>query len=228
MTKRHKPILAIDGPAGAGKSTVAKKLAQALSYLYIDTGAMYRAVTLKAMRQGVDLKDQSAVEAAARNARLEFVPGKTGIILLDGEDVSEAIRTPEVSRNVSAYVANYPGVRKVLVAAQQRMGALGGVVMEGRDITTVVFPDAELKIYLDAAQEVRAQRRHAELEAKGQEQRYGDLLADLQRRDQEDLCRPGGALRRTNDAVVIDATHLRVEEVVDRIISLAREKEGCA
>ncbi|MCK5241162.1 (d)CMP kinase [bacterium] len=225
MIRKKKPILAIDGPAGAGKSTVAKLLAQTLGYLYIDTGAMYRAITLKSMRAGVDLTDQAAVEAIARQARLSFVPGEVGTIIMDGQDVSQAIRTPEVTRNVSAYVASYSGVRKVMVAGQRQMGAQGGVVMEGRDITSVVFPDAGIKVYLDADLEERAQRRFDELKGQGQEQPFEELLADLKQRDVEDLHRPGGALQCVADALVVNSTGLTIEQVVAAIVKAVREKE---
>jgi len=148
-----------------------------------------------------------------------------GKVLLDGEDVSEAIRTPEVSRLVSAYVASYPGVREVLVAAQRAMGARGGVVMEGRDITTVVFPQAEVKVFLFASQEARAARRFAELEQKGKPQPYAELLADLQRRDQEDRSRPGGALQHAPEAHGVDTTSLSIEETVGAILKLVQAKE---
>jgi len=225
MSGVRKVIVAIDGPAGSGKSTVAKLLAQRMNYAYIDTGAMYRAVTLKVMREGRDLADAAVVEAAAHEARLEFVPGQAGRILLDGADVSEAIRAPEVTRAVSAYVASYPGVRRVLVASQREMGAAGGVVMEGRDITTVVFPQAEVKIFLSADQAERARRRFAELRQKGVNQPYEELLADLKRRDEEDCNRPGGALLCAADAVQVDSTGLTLEQVVETIYQAVRSKE---
>lgn len=225
MSLRNKPIVAIDGPAGAGKSTISKMTAIRLGYTYIDTGAMYRTVTLKAMQDQVNLADQEAVERVAERIDMAFVPGAVGEVMLDGQNVSQAIRTPEVSRNVSAYVASYSGVRKVLVALQQAMGKEGGVVMEGRDITTVVFPDAEVKIYLDAGQEERARRRYEELKAKGQEQDFNELLDDLKKRDLEDMNRPGGALQCVDDAVKIDSTGLTVDEVVNKIVEVVKAGE---
>jgi cytidylate kinase len=193
-TMTARPIIAIDGPAGSGKSTVAKQLAQRLNFLYIDTGAMYRAVTVKVLQSGADPADRPAVETLAEQARIEFIPGQIGRVLLDGKDVSEAIRTPEVSRLVSAHVASYPQVRREMVARQRQMGNRGGVVMEGRDITTVVFPQAQIKVFLHASQEERARRRFEELQAKGRPQPFDELLRDLRRRDEEDRNRPGGAL----------------------------------
>ena len=225
MTARPRPIVAIDGPAGAGKSTVAKRVAAALGYRYIDTGAMYRAVTLKVIREGRDPADRTSVEEAARRGRIEFVPGETGTVLLDGRDVSRDLRTPEVSRLVSAHVASYPGVREVLVARQREMGAEGGIVMEGRDITTVVFPDAEIQVYLTASREERARRRHAELAGRGVPQPYAELLADLERRDREDRERPGGALRRSERAVCLDTTGMPLDAVVTRVADLARRRQ---
>lgn len=224
MTKREQPIVAIDGPAGAGKSTISKLVARRLGFMYIDTGAMYRTVTLKAMQDKVDLGDRQAVEAVAGTINMAFVPGTIGEVLLDGVEVGQAIRTPEVTRNVSAYVASYPGVRQEMVRLQQAMGKHGGVVMEGRDITTVVFPDAEIKIYLDASQEERACRRFRELQAKGKPQSFEELLRDLKKRDEEDLNRPGGALKQVADAVRIDTTGLTIDRVVAEIERVVAER----
>ncbi len=224
MNSPKKVIVAIDGPAGSGKSTVAKLVAQKLGYAYIDTGAMYRAVTVRAQKLGLDMNNRDAVEAAAREAKIEFLPGQTGKVLLDGNDVSEAIRTPEISRLVSAHVASYPGVRQVLVDLQRRMGEAGGVVMEGRDITTVVFPNAEVKVFMSASQEARANRRFEELEAKGKFQLFNELLADLQRRDREDAARPGGALVCAPDAHTLDTTEMTVDQVVDAVVALVQKK----
>lgn len=224
MADRRQPIVAIDGPAGAGKSTVAKLVAQKLGFRYIDTGAMYRTVTLKAMQQKIDLTDGQAVESVAEKIDMAFVPGAANQVLLEEQDVSQAIRAPEVTRQVSAYVANYPGVRRAMVNLQQEMGRQGGVVMEGRDITTVVFPDAEIKVYLDASQEERARRRYLELQGKEPKQDYQELLHDLIKRDKEDLERPGGALKKVDEAQPIDTTGLSIDQVVEKIVALVKKK----
>ena len=170
-------VVAIDGPSGSGKGTVARGVAERLGYLYIDTGAMYRAVGLVAREQGIPLEDSQAVAALAARLRLDFQQAAAGIrILADGRDVTEAIRSPEASQSASR-VAIFPEVRRHLVAQQQRIGAKGGVVMEGRDIGTVVFPHAELKVFLDASQEERARRRHAQ----HLEQGHASSLEETQR-----------------------------------------------
>lgn len=211
-----KPIIvAIDGPAGAGKSTVAKTLAKKLGFLHIDTGAMYRSVTLKALRQKADLKDTAALERIAREARIELRPGDPPKVFLDGEDVSEAIRTPEVTK-ASGFIANCVPVRRILVARQQQMGRedsapYGGAVLEGRDIATDVFPDAPFKFYLDASPETRAKRRLIDLQKAGIATTLGEVLADVLERDKRDMDREVGGLRKTPDSIVLDHSHLDIE-----------------
>lgn len=220
------PYVAIDGPAGAGKSTVAKTLAKKLDFIYVDTGAMYRAVTLAALRKGIDLKDQDCLTRLARDVSVALLPdGNGGLkVLLNGENVSEDIRSQEVSKNVSL-VAMVPGVRKRLVELQRAMAARGGVVMEGRDIGTVVLPDAPVKVFLTATHVERAKRRREELAAKGnlidQEQMEKEILI----RDQIDSTREADPLTQAEDAVVIDSTSFSVKEVVDMIMALVLAKD---
>lgn len=220
------PYVAIDGPAGAGKSTVAKTLAKKLDFIYVDTGAMYRAVTLAALRKGIDLKDHDCLTRLARDVSVALLPdGNGGLkVLLNGENVSEDIRSQEVSKNVSL-VAMVPGVRKRLVELQRAMAARGGVVMEGRDIGTVVLPDAPVKVFLTATHVERAKRRREELAAKGnlidQEQMEKEILI----RDQIDSTREADPLTQAEDAVVIDSTSFSVKEVVDMIMSLVLAKD---
>lgn len=224
--KRNKPIIAIDGPVGVGKSTVAARLAAQLGLLYIDTGAMYRAVTLQAMRRQLDMEDQDGIARMAQTFRIEFqrIDGVLHITC-EGEDVSEAIRAPEVSKNTSA-VADNPAVRHHLVALQQEMGRDGGVVMEGRDIATVVFPDAEIKIYLDADPEVRAQRRYEELLAKGKPVCYEKTYQDLLERDRRDQERATGALRVADGAIVVDTSNCSQDEVIAMLADIVQNFYG--
>jgi cytidylate kinase len=223
-------IVAIDGPAGAGKSTVAKRLARLLGFLHIDTGAMYRSVTLSALKRGVDLKDSGALETLARDCRIELKPGEPeNKVFLDGEDVSKAIRTPEVTE-ASAHIANCVPVRKILVARQQQMGredakAFGGAVLEGRDIATDVFPDAPYKFYLDATPEVRARRRLGDLQRAGRTTSYEEVLADVMARDERDMSRVVGGLRKTSDSVVLDHSGLTVNESAEALYKLIRPSE---
>ena len=211
-------VIAIDGPVGAGKSTVARALAQRLGYRYVDTGAMYRSVAWQATHRGIDLNDRAAVAEVARAIEIEFVPGAGGQrVVAQGTDVTEAIRSPRMSEGASI-VSAYPEVREALVALQRRMGVGGEVIMEGRDIGTVVFPDAEVKIYLDASLDNRARRRHEELRAKGEAITFEGVREALRERDHRDSTRAHSPLRAAPDAVVIDSTTLTVAQIVDEIV----------
>jgi CMP/dCMP kinase len=220
-------IVAIDGPAGAGKSTVAKRLAKLLGYLHIDTGAMYRSVTLAALRRGTPLQDDKALEDLARSCRIELKPAEPeNQVFLDGEDVSKAIRTPDVTE-ASAHIANCVPVRRILVARQQQMGredarAYGGAVLEGRDIGTDVFPDAKFKFFLDADPTVRAQRRLKDLLAAGVKTTLEEVLVDVKARDDRDRNRAVGGLRTTPTSIVLDHSHLSVEQSVDALLQIIR------
>lgn len=223
-----KLIVAIDGPAGAGKSTVAKRLAKELGYTYMDTGAMYRAIALKAMRDGADLEDEPGLKRILEQTRIELIDQNGHAkILLDGQDVSEQIRTPELSQMASK-VSTLRAVRERMVELQQIMGAKGGVVAEGRDIGTVVFPQAEVKIYLDASAEERARRRFKELREQGKPVSQEETLEEMNQRDRRDKERALAPLRRAEDAVLIDSTDRSVEEVMDRIMAEIEKKKRTA
>lgn len=220
---RSKPIVAIDGPSGAGKSTVSKLVARELGYVHINTGALYRTVALAAQRAGIAWDDEGALGALIGTLDISLQPD--GRVLLDDEDVSEAIRAPDISMGASA-VSALGAVRQGLLELQRQLGGQGGSVLEGRDIGTVVFPDAEVKIFLDATPEVRARRRYDELVGKGVEVDFDELLADVIRRDKDDSERALAPLKPAEDAVHVDSTDLSIEAVVERITSLARAAEG--
>lgn len=205
--------IAIDGPSGAGKSTVAKAIAKKLNIEYIDTGAMYRALGLKILNNGIDMKDEEGIKALLKETEIDFDKGE---IVLDGQVVSNLIRTPDVSMAASACSA-YPFVREKLVAAQRQMGASKAVIMDGRDIGTAVFPDAEYKFYITATDEERARRRYEELLAKGEDVTYDQVLVDIRQRDYNDSTRAASPLRKADDAEEVDTTNMSIEEVVEYV-----------
>ncbi|MEN2766163.1 (d)CMP kinase [Ornithinibacillus xuwenensis] len=211
--------IAIDGPAAAGKSTVAKIVAHRLSYIYIDTGAMYRAITFKALEQAVDVNDEAALVTLLKSTDIELIQHDEGQrVLLDRQDVTEAIRTNDVTNNVS-YVAKHPLVREDMVARQQELAEKRGVVMDGRDIGTKVIPDAEVKIFLVASVEERAMRRHTENLKKGFESNLEELKKEIEKRDLIDSKREASPLVKAEDAIEIDTTSLSIEDVAERILA---------
>ena len=209
----HKVIVAIDGPAGAGKSTIARHLAQHFGLLNMETGAMYRAFALKALRAGLSLEESKSLEALAAETSIRLEPGEEeNRVLLDGEDVTGLIRNQAVTEAASR-VSVWPAIRAWMVSLQQQMGAQGGVVMEGRDIGTVVFPQAEVKIFLDAAPEVRGMRRYDQLGSQPAQQPE-EVIRDLRDRDLRDRNRANSPLKPAPDAVLLDSTHMTLEEVL--------------
>jgi cytidylate kinase len=225
-TPRARPIVAIDGPLASGKSTVAQSVAARLGFHYVDTGAMYRCVALAAIRSGLDLSDAGGAAALADSLSIEFREASAGRrVVLDGEDVTEAIRTPEVSEAASI-VSLVPGVRATLVARQRRLGSSGGVVMEGRDIGTVVFPDADVKVFLQASLESRARRRFEELLARGVDVELEEVRRAQADRDRRDATRALSPMRPAADAVILDTTDRSVDEVVDVILRLVQDRTG--
>jgi len=211
-------IIAIDGPAGAGKTTVARLLAKKLNIFYLDTGATYRALTFKALKEKIDLDDEDALENLAKslNFQFDFSQGK---VFLDGEDITDKIRQPVIDKNISK-IAEKPRVREVLVELQRRIAQDKDFVVEGRDTTTVVFPNAQFKFFLDADFYVRLERRFKELKEKGLNISFSEVEKDLKRRDKADLERKVGPLRRAEDAIYIDTTDLSLEEVIEKIIKI--------
>ncbi len=218
--------VAIDGPAASGKSTLARELAARLGYLFFDTGVMYRAATLAALRRGVPINDEQAVTDLVRRVEIDVRPpskdnGRAYDVLLDGEDVTWGIRSPEVDANVSK-VSAYRGVREALTARQREIALRGKVVMVGRDIGTVVLPEADLKIYLVASVEERARRRYLECLERGEQVTYEEILESMKARDELDSTREIAPLRQAEDAVVLDTTGLTIPEMVERALELAR------
>src|SRR5580698_7626364 len=214
-------VITLDGPAGAGKSTVAKSLSRRLGISYLDTGAMYRALTLKALRLKMDLSDEEALTTLARNTKITFkeMPDGALNITLDGEDVSVAIRAPEVTNN-TYYIAKVPGVRTLMVAWQRALGEDRSIVTDGRDQGTVVFKDARYKFYVDCDVEERVQRRYKELVAAGKKVDLDQLRNDMLERDQKDFNRAVGPLKKAPDAITVDSTGLTVEGTADKIMKL--------
>lgn len=221
-------IIAIDGPAASGKSTLAQRLAEALGYLYFDTGVMYRAVTWAALQRGLSLEDEAAMTALAEEVRIDVRPpsqadGRAYDVLVDGQNVTWAIRRPQVDRWVSV-VAAHPGVRRALTAQQRRIGQRGRVVMVGRDIGTVVLPEADLKIYLDASVEERARRRYQERRRRGEEVDFAEVLEAMRKRDALDSSRDVAPLRPAEDAVIIRSDDLDADEVLARVLALVQQR----
>lgn len=217
-------IIAIDGPAASGKSTIGKRLADSLGYLFFDTGVMYRAVTWLALQRGVNVRDEGAVTRLAEETPIDVAPaskadGRACDVLIEGRDITWEARGPEIDANVSV-VSAYAGVRAALSRQQRRIGQRGKVVMVGRDIGTVVLPEADLKIYLDASAEERARRRYDEIIARGGEADYDEILAKVRERDHIDSTRAVAPLRPADDAVLIDSDHMTIEEVIAKALSL--------
>ncbi|HET7695739.1 MAG TPA: (d)CMP kinase [Vicinamibacterales bacterium] len=220
---RAKHIIAIDGPSGAGKGTVARAVAARLGYRHIDTGAMYRALGWLALHEGIELTDETAVAALGERATFDLENGR---VVIDGHDVRTAIRTPEMDKAATA-VARHPAVRRVLVARQRAYDQGAGVVMEGRDIGTVVFPDADVKIYLDASPEERARRRAADpAHTSSKSSQLADVATALAERDKNDSTRAASPLTIAPDAVVIDTTGVPIDDVIERVLALAEARSS--
>lgn len=222
--RKGRLIVAIDGPSGAGKSTVARRLARELGYLYMDTGAMYRAVALNVLESEIDPSDAKELRKILEDIRVKLIEKDSGLrLLLNGRDVTEEIRTPEMSQMASK-ISELQAVRERMVGIQRDMASQGGLVAEGRDIGTVVFPRAEVKIYLDASEPERARRRSQELLARGKQVTLEETLREMNERDRRDQERTLSPLRKAEDAMVIDSTSLGVDAVVDRIVNEIKNK----
>jgi CMP/dCMP kinase len=226
MPSNPPSVIAIDGPAASGKSTLGLRLANALGYLFFDTGIMYRAVTWLALQRGIDVRDEAAVTALAEKTQIEVAPasrpdGRAGDVLVEGIDITWETRLPEVEANVSI-VSAYRGVRSALSQQQRRIGQRGHIVMVGRDIGTVVLPEADLKIYLDASAEQRARRRYDEIIARGAQADYNEILSKVIERDRIDSTRDVAPLKAAEDAIVLDSDKLDADEVFDRVLALCR------
>ncbi len=217
-------IITIDGPAGSGKSTVGRLLAQRLGYLYMDTGAMYRALAWKALHMGIALEDSEALTRLAEVSRITLSGDPDHVrVAIDGRDVTEAIRSPEISRAASL-IATIEGVRRAIVAAQREMGRDGGVVLEGRDTGTVVFPDADVKFFLDARPEVRARRRLEQERAQGRDVSFEETLRETLERDHRDQERSASPLRRAEEAIYLDSSEMSIEQVVEYMLEIIRQR----
>lgn len=221
---RSKLTIAVDGPGSSGKGTVARNIARVLGYQYVDTGAMYRAVALVAKDRGVAWDDEPDLEKLASSLRFRFDwDGDLLRVFVDGREVTRDIRQEDIGGGASA-VSKLPAVRAALLGLQRALGAEGGVVMDGRDIGTVVLPDADLKVFLDARLEERALRRHEELLRKGEQAHYEDVLHALEARDRQDSERPVAPLKQADDAVYVDTTDLTIRQAIDAVLALARER----
>lgn len=225
MLKKKGLVIAIDGPSGAGKSTLARLLARRLSYVYIDTGAMYRAVGWKARQEGIDPADEQGLAELCLRTEIGIMDGDAPRFTVNGIDVTGDIRTPEMGMMASA-VSKSPAVRARLLVLQRELGANGGVVMDGRDIGTVVFPDADVKFYLDASAEERGRRRHAELKEKGMDIDLERITSEIRERDRQDSGRALAPLRRADDAVLIDSSSMTIDEVLNAMLTRI-EKRKC-
>ena len=226
MPSNHPSVIAIDGPAASGKSTLGLRLANALGYLFFDTGIMYRAVTWLGLQRGIDVRDEAAVTALAEKTQIEIAPasrpdGRAGDVLVEGTDITWETRLPEVEANVSI-ISAYRGVRSALSQQQRRIGQRGHIVMVGRDIGTVVLPEADLKIYLDASTEQRARRRYDEIIARGTQADYNEILSKVIERDRIDSTRDVAPLKAAEDAIVLDSDKLDADEVFERVLALCR------